>query len=115
MKNRKNKKIICIVAAMALMLMGASSAITASADGYEEEPCRYCGDGLIWRSEEPYKVLVGTKICSHGYTKGTDAHYENHVKISRECSDCEMLRVYYTEYRSDYWICEGYNGEFPGN
>lgn len=106
----KIKKFLCIVTAMALMLMGSVSIpITAKADGFEIAPCPYCHTGSVWRSEESYKVLLGTRICVDGYTKGTDSHYEIRVLISRECVDCEMLKEYKTEIRQNYWYCEGYN------
>lgn len=111
------RKMICILAAMAIMVMGgASSAITTRAvEGIEPYPCPYCGDGTVWRLEEHYKVQVGTRACIDGFTKGSDTHYENRALVSVECIDCEMLKEYWVETYGNYWKCEGYNGQRPGS
>lgn len=104
------KKFLCIVTATAMMLMGCVSApMTAQADGYELDPCPYCHDGLVWRSETPYRVLVTTRLCVDGYVKGTDSYYKDIIHVFRECKDCEKLKEHSDITVRYFWVCEGYN------
>lgn len=80
----KFKKIMCIAGAVALMLVsGTSNAITTrAAEGIDPDPCPRCHTGTVWRYEEHYRLLIGTDICGHGFTKGIDSHYESHVIVT---------------------------------
>lgn len=107
----KIKNIVGIAGVMAFMLMGGvSSAITTrAAEGIDPDPCPFCGDGTVWRFEEPYDVLVGHRLCIHGFTKGDDLHYEHRALVTYKCIDCEMLDERQVEVWGDYWECEGHN------
>lgn len=101
------KKFLCIVTATAMMLMGCVSApMTAKADGYELDPCPYCHDGLVWRSETPYQVMVGSRTCIHPKSSNEyDYHFQNRVHVLLECRDCGRLVEDKTVLAADFWIC----------
>lgn len=108
----KYNKVMCIAGAVALMLAGGASSVmtTRAAEGIDPDPCPCCHTGTVWRYEEHYTLLVGTRLCQDGFTKGVDSHYENHVIVTYQCIDCDMYRLPPDDQVwGDYWVCEGYN------
>lgn len=108
----KNKKIMGIITAMTLVLMGGASAMTAKAwvaTGIDPDPCPECHTGTVWHYQEHYKKLIETRVCEDGFTEGTDAHYQNIYLYKTQCIDCSKYLELEEVEGSDYWECHGYN------
>ncbi len=102
-----------IAAAAAGVAIGAASCMSVLAGdihyiGIDSDPCRICGDGSVWVSEEYMGSYPSgsDRDCEH-FRFGSDLEMVRHYIIHYECVDCGFVDS--DDYNTFYWQCCGFD------